>query len=67
MKLQVDVTVEDIEAASNALDDVRDHIALGRTRGELRNLEGDPIGRFELLQPQEPLSDAEAAALPPIR
>jgi hypothetical protein len=67
MKLQVDVDVMDIPDALTALDEVAQSLANGMTDGEVEGESGQFIGRFELLKPQEPLSDAEAAALPPIR
>jgi hypothetical protein len=53
MKLQVDVNVNSPEHAFEVLEEVGNLISEGDTRGVASDSEGTPVGRFELLQPQE--------------
>jgi hypothetical protein len=69
MKLQIDVNVRNYDDIYNALEQLEEDLMRNSTNGTIIR-DGEEVGRFELLQPQEPptpLSDAEAAALPPIR
>jgi hypothetical protein len=55
VKLQVDVNVENETAARLALDDVEWKLELGEDKGDVK-VDGQSVGRFELLVPVEPLA-----------
>jgi hypothetical protein len=53
MKLQIDVTVENMDDVFNALDEIGGALADGERHGDVYLGEAGVVGLFELLQPQE--------------
>jgi hypothetical protein len=60
MKLQIDVNVTDTSDAVSKLARLQDMLDDGMLNGTFQDSEGEPVGRFELL-------DATDPPLPPIR
>jgi hypothetical protein len=53
MKLQIDVDVRSPEHAYEVLEEVASLIDQGETNGAAADMEGVPVGRFELFGPSD--------------